>query len=198
LSDIPSPVEKLDNLKSLDKDGDAILSIEDLSTHNTIQFLVSTKVLSLASPVFAKMFGPDFEEGHQLRREGLVHVRLGDDDATAMEIILKAVHYNYTKQLDAIDAEGLASLAIHCDKYNCRDALYPWISYWFNSFEQRTLSSQDLGFLVLAAYKFGERKHFADISTRALRELPLHFSTTWQSYEMFNLLPKIVTGVLIK
>jgi hypothetical protein len=58
----------------LDVDGDAILDVEDLRGHKTFEFHTSTKVLGMASPVFAKMFGPHFEEGSRVQRTECPHI----------------------------------------------------------------------------------------------------------------------------
>jgi hypothetical protein len=146
---VPSREENLSDLVLLDKDGDAILAIDDPNSLGTIKFLISTKVLCLVSPVFAPMFGPDFEEGQTIRQGGLILVRLGDDNASAMKAILKALHYHCTGEFDPVDAEELASIAVHCDKYNCRAALRPWIFCWFNNLERLTRSSEELAFSYL-------------------------------------------------
>jgi hypothetical protein len=46
----------------VDKSGDVILTLGDAS------LLVSSKVLSVASPVFRAMFGPHFQEGNMLSK----------------------------------------------------------------------------------------------------------------------------------
>lgn len=102
----------------LDADGDAILDVAVVRSNKTFEFLISTKVLSLASPVFAKLFGPHFLEGSRLNRAECPHIKLYDDDPCALEVILKSLHYQGVDQLSAIDAKILASIAVHCDKYD--------------------------------------------------------------------------------
>jgi hypothetical protein len=110
------------DLVSLDSNGDA----------ETVRFLIFTNVLSLAPPVFAKMFGPGFQEGHRICCGKTIQVEVVDNDALAMEVILKTLHYHKTNQCP-VDAERLASIAVHCDKYDCTGALSSWTSYWFNN-----------------------------------------------------------------
>lgn len=137
-------MDETNDLTLLDVYGDAVLYFEESNNHKTFQFRISTKVLGLASPVFAKMFGPDFEEGYRIRREECPLIKLQDDDAPAMEIILTALHYRGIDQLHPIDAERLATLAIHCDKYDCINALRPWISQWFHNLEMTTETTEEL------------------------------------------------------
>jgi hypothetical protein len=162
------------DLVSLDGSGDAVLAVGGPDTHGTVGFLISTKVLSLASPVFAKMFGPDFQEGQKICRGETIQVELGDDDSLAMEVILKALHYYKLNQCP-IDAERLASIAVHCDKYDCTGALSSWISYWFNNLILINRRPEELGFLLLATYNFDDTEQFKEISAMALRDLTLDF-----------------------
>jgi hypothetical protein len=81
------------NLVSLDVDGDAVLEVEDQSSEEAFKFRIFTKVLCLASKVFAKMFGPDFEEGQRLHDGKCPSIKLEDDDPGAMHTILAALHY---------------------------------------------------------------------------------------------------------
>ena len=48
------------NITKIDPNGDLILEVGDRS------LLVSSKVLSIASPVFRTMLGPNFKEGENL------------------------------------------------------------------------------------------------------------------------------------
>lgn len=56
------------DIERLDQDGDVILAVEGQSPDTERHFLVSSKVLSLASPVFARLFAPGFlkERGWQI------------------------------------------------------------------------------------------------------------------------------------
>lgn len=50
----------------IDPTGDAKLMVESQTTHKKRNFQISSKILSFASPVFAKLFGPNFSEGRQI------------------------------------------------------------------------------------------------------------------------------------
>jgi hypothetical protein len=123
------------DLVSLDNDGDAILEIDDPDSPTTIQFLISTRILSVASPIFASMFGPHFVEGQRLRVEKFIRIKLEDDNSHAMKTILEAFHHYHNTDLKPLNAKELACLAIHCDKYDCRAVLRPWTYYWFHNLE---------------------------------------------------------------
>jgi hypothetical protein len=62
-------------------------------TDTPANLLVSSKVLSLASPVFAALLGPKFLEGDHLRRGVSPIIELHDDDPTAMALICNILKY---------------------------------------------------------------------------------------------------------
>lgn len=111
-------------LERLNPDGDVILLVEGQSTG---QFLVSSKILSIASPVFAKLFGSNFHEGMQMAKSSRPTIPLREDDPVAMRTILRILHHQEPEQVEPMNAERLAIFAIHCDKYDCVKALRPWI-----------------------------------------------------------------------
>src|SRR4051794_17173232 len=111
-----------------DPDGDLVLKCQDHDTGITMLFRVSSKVLRLASPVFVGMLSPCFREGQSLLQGECPVVELEDDDASMMSLIINILHYQAGDQDHTMDAERLARLAIHCDKYDCIKALGPWAS----------------------------------------------------------------------
>ncbi|KAK8066156.1 hypothetical protein PG997_012903 [Apiospora hydei] len=110
----------------LDPDGDVTIEINCPRCDEVRRFQTSSQVLSLASTVFSKMLGPNFKEGHQLRKDGRVTTTLHDDDPGALEMILCALHYHPNAPTTAIRRELLVPMALFCDKYDCSRALAPW------------------------------------------------------------------------
>lgn len=54
MADASLQVDMITDLVSLDSSGDAVLAVGGPDIHRTVRFLISTKVLSLASPVLPK------------------------------------------------------------------------------------------------------------------------------------------------
>jgi len=106
-----------------DPNGDMILVVgpEDVVK----QIRVATKVLSLASPVFAVMFGPQWAEGQALSFTNPSNVRLPNDDPDAMQCMLSVLHHrrDLTQKLPL---PVFKKVALLCDKYDCSSALSPW------------------------------------------------------------------------
>jgi hypothetical protein len=168
----PSPAQ-LDVLE-LDPDGDVILHVEDTDPEDgaTTRFLVSSKVLSLASPVFNGMFSPQFSEGIRVRNGEVPCITLGEDDAATMETILRILHFQHDNDSFAgMTRESFASIAIHSDKYDCNKALRAWMRGWWDTNDFGTVSeltSKDIGLTLVAAYLV----RFRDLRRIATEALP--------------------------
>ena len=181
-----------------DPNGDVLLQCKDQNSDTLITFSVSSKVLQLASPVFRGMFGPQFKEGHQLLQRESTVVKLEEDDASLMGIVFDILHFCGGDRNDEIDAERLARLAIHCDKYDLVKALGPWISVWFENVERKIEPSEGLGFILLAAHLFDNSGKFREMSEMASKVLSLGFEEDWEQQELLVLLPISVSGQLNK
>ncbi|CAO2655386.1 Nn.00g104500.m01.CDS01 [Neocucurbitaria sp. VM-36] len=180
-----------------DPEGDVVLKCQDHDTGTMMSFRVSSKVLRLASPVFVRMFSSSFREGHELLQEECVVVELEDDDASLMNILLNVLHYQAGYEDHVIDAEKLARLAIHCDKYDCTKALAPWVSIWFKDIKEPGQPPVDFGFQILAAYMFNNAKKFEEISKAALEEMAPEFSAQWMQQDILKLLPDRISAITI-
>lgn len=120
-----------------DPAGDLVLMLGSGDEVDMIR--VHSRVLSLASPVFATMLSPRFAEGQALEdNKGTVDdptiIGLPDDDPTAMSLICHTLHF----QRDAAQRllyppEVLKRLAVICDKYNMSKALSPWSRIWMDT-----------------------------------------------------------------
>jgi hypothetical protein len=174
----------------LDSGGDAIIVVEDSITNESKSFLVSSKVLSLASPVFLGLFEPHFTEGIRTRRGDCPTIHLKEDDPNAMTIIFNAVHHKTLDVPDQIEPKRLAILAKNCDKYDCTRALRLWISRWCDFYF--VPNQENLGYMLLATYLFHSEK-FSSIAADAARHLIPGFSSSWK-HEILLALPKHIQG----
>ncbi|KAK4073308.1 hypothetical protein Purlil1_13089 [Purpureocillium lilacinum] len=176
----------------LDPAGDVTL-ITNNGTHESRRaFLVSSKLLSLASPVFSKMFSPAFLEGSQIRSDCHPHINLEGDDPMAMEMMFRALHFLCGDIPSSIDPEPLATLAVHCDKYDCNEAMRPWILQWCGGRPEAT-TSQDFGLLLVAEYMF-RAPTFPDIAARAAKHLVPGFAAIWEKHDTLTRLPGSIAG----
>ncbi|ELQ40411.1 hypothetical protein OOU_Y34scaffold00439g1 [Pyricularia oryzae Y34] len=166
----------------LDPEGDVILSIHDSTCDKQVEFLVSSKALSLALPVFLAMFGGNFAEGARLRHENRPCINLVDDNAGTMSPILRIFHHQAVGVEFSVEPETLATLAIHCEKYDCDRALRPWIEHWCTRSCQKLSSLEDFGYVLLAAYLFRSSSLSVIIANVAMQLKP-EFIQAWKYRE---------------
>lgn len=179
---------------TIDPDGDVILEVSSQQNGEGVSLLVSSRVLSLASPVFAKMLGPDFQEGsHKASASDMAKVRLPEDDSAAMAIFCQAVHHQSNSVPKPVTPIQLESLAILCDKYDCTKALKPWTIVWLMDALDLKPSNEDSIKLFFAAYVFDIPNAFSTLSWTVI------FShggpvTALQGLTGYDLLPDSILG----
>lgn len=98
------------NIDAIDPEGDIILICGEA------ELQVSSKVLSLASPVFKALFSPNFAEGQPTSNKGS-RIHLHDDDAESMRFMCAVLHHKCTSA-NRIGLERLERLAVVTDKYD--------------------------------------------------------------------------------
>jgi hypothetical protein len=86
-----------------------------------ICLLVSSKHMSLVSPVFKAMLQHgSFKEGHDLAK-GTAEVPLPDDDPTAFQILLDIIHHRFRRVPKKLDLNTAMEIAILVDKYQVHE-----------------------------------------------------------------------------
>jgi hypothetical protein len=95
-----------------------------------VSMLVSSKHVSLASPVFKAMLQHKFIEGESLRKDGKVDVPLPDDEPMAFAILMKIVHAQNDTVPTEVDLPTLINIAILVDKYRLHACVSAFTSLW--------------------------------------------------------------------
>ena len=132
----------------IDPDGDIYLNFGGYEVR------VSSKVLSLASPVFKKMFGPFFAEGASVAADNPSGVYLPDDDADALISLCYLLHFQGHKVSDTPTLELLEKLAILTDKYDCVGSISQWMAFHLTDAAREAEKSTTNGRLLFPAYVF--------------------------------------------
>lgn len=110
LASLSVETQVMANIDAIDPDGDVILVC------GKTEFQVSSKVLSLASPVFKACFSPHFAEG-QPTPSKVSRVQLHDDDAESLRFMCAVLHHKCASA-NSIGLERLERLAVVTDKYD--------------------------------------------------------------------------------
>ena len=100
----------------LDPQGDAILKVENNA------WLVSTAVLSAASPVFEAMFRGESREAQAIRAGNCPTITLEYDHPASVDLILRLLHFQEV-DLTEMRYVDLACVAVQADKYGLARAL---------------------------------------------------------------------------
>ena len=110
---------KKPSIIQLDPNGDAILSVKvpgDGATTKTKEFLVSTTVMGLASPVFVKMFQSESSEGVAVKEGKRPTIELKECDPDTMDIILRVLHHKSDNLPDDVKPTAITLVATNADK----------------------------------------------------------------------------------
>ena len=144
-------------LRTMDPGGDVILVVGAAEGKETFRVQVSSKILSLASPVFSNLFSPRFREGLELRNSpGPIELPL-EDDPQAMILLSGVLHYRRTELELRPNLELLCTVADLCNKYQCADSISGHSDCWLQG-----LCEND----VVYRTRFEQaRSHMAGIST---------------------------------
>ena len=152
---------------SVDPHGDVLLLIAG-EKQRILQ--VSSKVMSLASPVWRTMLDPrgPFREANP--DDGAISFL--EDDPEALLILLLAAHLKYQEIPEELTYELLWSVCITCDKYDCIEIVRPWLLRWLAPLEQLIEKNGFEGFLFIS-WAIGDR----EMSERVSRKVAVECST---------------------
>ena len=170
------PLELLP-VDNVDPTGDITLLLHTSQDGRQMQssIRVSSKVLSLASPVFAAMLGPSFAKGQGLGHvtsPNIPEIDLHDDNAEAMLWLCKALHFKQDLNV-AIEFSLLEESAILCDKYELVSVLYPWSHGWLQHLPGSLHGNDKQAEMLWISYALGNEKCF----WRTSRDLMQSFTT---------------------
>ncbi len=125
---------------NVDPAGDLNLLVGQEENQRSIR--VSSKVLSLASPVLAAMFGPRYLEGHILSEQARFSIPsfpLPEEDPEAMTWFCRALHHQVNADESGLGVGLILKIAALCDKYDASTALSGWTRLWMENLSHSLL-----------------------------------------------------------
>ena len=164
------------------------------------RFIASSHSLSMVSPYFRTLFGPNFQEGSLVREGGRPDIFLKDDYLEAMEVVLSLLHFKTEVVRTPLPILKLAEIARQCDKYQCTEAVRPFLFESFNflygqSYTLNPLQTEkEIALAVISAYLLKHNAHWERILETAFKSLSLNFLPEWFSLKLMLLLPKSIAG----
>lgn len=95
-----------------------------------LRMLVSSKIMTLVSPVFKAMLRHQtFKEGYDLAN-GQAEIPLPEDDAFATQILLNIFHYRVNMVPRKVDINTATNIAILVDKYRLHPTVLFYSELW--------------------------------------------------------------------
>jgi len=153
--------------EAIDEKGDVLLQIR------TKGFLVSSKVLSLASIYFERMFKSEFREGLAPRSpEHPLSLDASDDDPEGLAVLLHTIHFSKKRVFAGLDIRQQLQVAILCDKYDVTRAMYSDSFRWLQTVGLKDESVNDLWAAIATAYLMKHEAEFAKRASRLVQVLP--------------------------
>lgn len=121
---LSSSIKESDSsLVIIDPHGDLVLVVNKAEKQR--RFRVSTKVLSLASPVWRVMLDPSGRFQEAKRENG--EVAFPEGDPNILYILLQIIHLRPRSLPKTLEVDELVGLAILCQKYDTAEILAPWV-----------------------------------------------------------------------
>jgi len=181
-------------------DGDVIFALQQT------RLRVSSAILFSASPVFKRMFGPNFAEGQGERSsKNPRKITLSDDDVSAMTKLCRILHHQsetrdtlLTQDTDHTPAEtigrcidDLFALTVVSDKYDCSDSVEAVVKYLLSEYASPSLcermSARATLVLSAIAYKIYDCRHFALFTRRLVLDFGVSYSNLAGNYALEEL-----------
>lgn len=137
----------------IDPDGDIIFELSSdqvVKTHP----LISSKVLSLVSPVLGKIFEWEFraqQSDYPSSKQRPSVIPLPEDDLEAFILLAKITHHKMDGVPENLELDCLIEFASICHKYDCVKAVTHSSLLWLRV-DTADYSSEDLNKLLFAAY----------------------------------------------
>ena len=183
----PEAIYKL----TIDPEGDIHLNLRDR------ELLVSSKVLSLASPVFKELFGPHFPEGNCVEAKNPGHIGLHEDDPEATTFLCYLLHFQMDKIPDNPTPDCLDSIAILADKYDCVRSISQWTAFKLCIAARQAEQSISDGRLLFPAYVFDNPQIFKEITKHMVysMNIDMSFLSTSSLPELYCIPNELAAGL---
>ncbi|PKS08568.1 hypothetical protein jhhlp_004954 [Lomentospora prolificans] len=140
----------------------------------TQELQVASKVLAVASPVFRALIYGQFSEAVDISKarnatdSPLTELPLPEDDAEAMMLLCKVLHFAIGDIPNFPEPQLLERLACVCDKYCCVQVLKfcggIWVRNWLVKYKVDPPETPDICRLFIFTYVAGLESEFSDIA----------------------------------
>jgi hypothetical protein len=133
---------------------------------------VSAKHLMLASSVFKKILTGGWKESVAYLQKGSVEITAESWDIEALLILLRAIHNQHYHIPRKLTLEMLAKVAVLADYYECKEAVYIWMTIWIDALEEKIPStySRDLFLWLWISWYFQLPTQFKESTSTVMSQ----------------------------
>ena len=115
------------------------------------------------------------DEANKLKACDSSPVHLSEDNGDAMEVILCVLHHDTSGLVIPTDLEIMASVALHCDKYDCYSILRPCVAHWLLHIRQVKKTATTIGLQLFIAFNLRDSNYFSKTFAQASTNLSCDF-----------------------
>lgn len=143
-----------------------------------IRMRVSSKHLSLASPVFKKMMSGPWEES--IPENGIREIKATEWNVDAVVIVMNIIHGHHRKVPRSISLETLYNVAVIVDYYKCHEVTEVFAQNWLSGMEGDlpTSYSDESSVRMFASWVFSDSKGFQSMTELSMRQSSSLLKTT--------------------
>ena len=161
------PSDQVISREVIDEDGDVLIQT------SAKEFLVSSKILALASPIFKIMFNSkDFREGSTDRSvRNPLKISLPYDGPDALSVLFHTLHFSSKWKSLKLGADLQLELARISDKYDCTTSIYGESERWLRSMNEDDHESSVLWKLSNVAFLMDHIGEFSNLTAKLALKL---------------------------
>ena len=149
----------------VDMDGDLRLRV---GTEER-EFVVCSRSLSRASPVFKCMLYGSFQESKPTDGSTPWVVHLPEDNGDAAELLLNAAHARFDRIPETLPLNAIYDALVFSDKYDMTRLLQPWIISWL-PLNSELLKSESYAVVLGVSWELGNETVFMHVAKRLCLE----------------------------
>jgi hypothetical protein len=130
-----------------------------------VTFLVSSRHIISASPVFKAMLKGGWDEGE--KKDGRFFISAEDWDVEALTVVMNVLHSHYRQVPKTVTLKMLAKIGIIADYYKLQEALQPMAMLWIGALKNTmpgTSFDADAVLWILVSWVFEDETAFKSIT----------------------------------
>ncbi|KAH6674274.1 hypothetical protein B0J14DRAFT_617053 [Halenospora varia] len=180
---------------------DLNLDSKEPDEEHEVRIQVSSKHLTLASPVFKAMLKHSFREGAGLREFGCVQIPLPEDDPDAFSILMSIIHAKNQAVPRQMSLPLLTTIAILVDKYELHESTDLFANTWIDALKTsmpETFCKQLISWICIT-WVFRRPAEFTWASFVAIKQSTgVGFETVYEDFDTLPIPEEIIEAINVQ